>query len=646
MDVAVIGTGPAGCSAAARLAGAGLDVVLIGHRPDPEDGPTVLVSSVATAHLESCGITIDAVRTEVVEVVAQARAQPARIDFPSVTVNRGDFVAHLYDSAVARGARVVTARSTDTHPSPDGVVVALDDGEHIIARHVVLATGAGQTGSRGIARTQLFRGVDTACPALHLSTPSDHDPGGDRLAVWVLPAGANTAAITVVSPTGADEDDLIDRALAIVAERDPRFAGAEAIGVATSGPIDTGFDEAAARDGHVLAVGDAAGLVNPFTGEGITHAVESALVAAAAIEEHPDSAELALRRFAREMTGRFAGRTDLSRAATRRYHFAWRTLTAAVDSDHPFLVKGRRAMVAPEGVSAVADPALLDLDGPERITVGPFLLACDEVLLSSLRSKWPFLARLATSGDTITRRRLRPAILFGAGVLAGTDTLDVTLAPLAAAIELASLAALAFVGTPPAEASDGTHTDWATTSVLLGGDFLLAEASRLVARHSPAYSFTFAEWLDELVATRTGRLTAGTPAADVFASIFEFPLRIGAAAGDCSPAVAEELRSIGTELGGAFLRADEALALRGERTRLEIGIDSLVGQGISELSADEVADPPRTADRLTVECHAHADRALATLTPLGDNHATRLLREFVSALIAPVRTGGPARVPR
>ena len=60
-------------------------------------------------------------------------------------------------------------------------------------------------------------------------------------------------------------------------------AGRRARGDARAWPIPTRYDPARLADGRVLFAGDAAGVVDPMTGEGIAQAIETALLAADAI---------------------------------------------------------------------------------------------------------------------------------------------------------------------------------------------------------------------------------------------------------------------------------------------------------------------------------------------------------------------------
>jgi hypothetical protein len=59
--------------------------------------------------------------------------------------------------------------------------------------------------------------------------------------------------------------------------------------------------------------------------------------------------------------------------------------------------------------------------------------------------------------------------------------------------------------TPPPSAARGV--DWALASTVLAGDFLLSQASDLVARSAPAISWAFADWLAELDVMLRGRFS-------------------------------------------------------------------------------------------------------------------------------------------
>ncbi|MEV7097083.1 hypothetical protein AB0M80_29945 [Amycolatopsis sp. NPDC051045] len=246
-------------------------------------------------------------------------------------------------------------------------------------------------------------------------------------------------------------------------------------------------------------------------------------------------------------------------------------------------------MVLPEGASALAGAEPLDLPLATRVRLLPFLAACDEVCLSLVRGDWPFLARMFTA-DREEKLLLRPAIGFFAALVAGGDAPARGDATVAAAIELATLGALAFLG-PSVTPRDVRGVDGESATTVLAGDYLLGQASRLIAEAAPELSWSFSDWLGELASLRAAVVTTGTGAEAVFASVFEFPLRIGAALGGAD---AETFRSCGAALGRLFLRVEDVLALRGDRTRLDTTLTDLLDGRISalpELLAVPVLEP-------------------------------------------------------
>ena len=75
--------------------------------------------------------------------------------------------------------------------------------------------------------------------------------------------------------------DLLERPLM----REILGAGAVAEDRVRAWPIPTRYDPASLADGRVLFVGDAAAVVDPMTGEGIAQAIETGMLAAAAVAD-------------------------------------------------------------------------------------------------------------------------------------------------------------------------------------------------------------------------------------------------------------------------------------------------------------------------------------------------------------------------
>lgn len=207
--------------------------------------------------------------------------------------------------------------------------------------------------------------------------------------------------------SAVDPREFPAAALAILTAAEPRLAALRPAGPAVIGALDTGFAPARVRRAGSILVGEAAGLVNPFTGEGLSYAVQSGLLAADLIAANRSDPEGARRKYARRLAAASVGYFETARHAVRRYHLTWRVLAAGADNNHPFFTRCRHAILFPEGFSGPAAVRPRNLPKPDVALLAPFLIACDEVKLSVVRDEWPFLARLTGSGESLDQRGQR-----------------------------------------------------------------------------------------------------------------------------------------------------------------------------------------------------------------------------------------------
>ncbi len=719
-DVLVIGAGPAGAVAAGELARRGLSVLLACGGPGGEQDHDVLVSGQVARYLTDLGGPAVA-RLRPIRTVRLGAGQAGRsiADAGCFACDAGELRDGLRRAAVVAGAVPLVGLVTSVEVSAGGYLAVIAGpgagsgaaGLPVLSRHVIAATGvAGRTGNGlrtgigpgtgpdgvGVAArtsddTVRESGSDVGQPALGiacarrfadvglrgrmlltLTAPTATGLAATPTCAWAIPGGNGIVTVGVARGAGpgpadpeglsGSEDvigleDLMGIAVEALAETEPRLRAMAPAGPLVSGPLDAGFTPDRLATADYLLVGDAAGLVNPFTGEGLGYAVLSGLLAARSIAERPDNRDAAREAYLHWLSARFVGYFETARHASRRYHLTWRVLGAAAGSDHPFFAKARRAILLPDGLTGIAPAEHLDLAGPDVIALTPFLAACDEVIVATIRSQWPFLARLMLAEGTVAEPRLRPALLLYAGIIAGGARPDVRYATVGAAIELAQLGALSFLGPPSRGRPPGRGVDWATATTVLAGDFLLAQASRLVAESQTGTSWSFAEWLGELAALRAARLDPArtdVPAGAVFASLLEFPARIGGLLGGCPAGTVTALREVGHHCGHAFLHAEDILALRGERTRLDATLSAMlcgrisaVGEGAADWSPGEGRTVLNLHGRLDREARqaalatavraclaAHRDAVCATAAVAGPA-AARILRQFAAAVAAP-----------
>ncbi|MBF6618659.1 MAG: FAD-dependent oxidoreductase [Patulibacter sp.] len=654
LDVAVVGAGPAGSSAALRLAHAGLDVALVHDSAKSQPDFDLLLTAVSVSVLsETPGLQL-AAHHKVSSIDLRIPGRPNRTidDVGGFAIGRRTLGDALFFAAMAAGVRL--RADTAVAISHDDHRFEIRTGERrtpLLARHVILAGGgeglgmlaaepladvrrafavavrcSGSLGSDPTRMVQMFVPPETAA----LQTTA--------LSVWAL-AGPTEGTITVrVAATNATEAEhatVLERGLAALRAAVPEIGALEPIGEPASGVLNTGFSRQRLEQAAGLVIGDAAGLVNPFTGEGLSYALESAELASNAVLAHPNDPAAAKRAYERRVEYAFLGDVETSRRAVRRDHLAWRFLSDAAESDHPFLTKGRRAILLPEGMTGVADPLLAPLGAEFQALAGPFLLACDEVMVSVVREDWPFLARMAVTNSSGGDERLRPSLLMLGAMLAAGGAPDIRRAPLGGGLELAMLGALAFLGAAP-DARKQRGLDWAQTGIVVGGDFLLGQAARLIARSGPDVSWSFSEWLIELSVLRAQRLVKhpDVSADATSAALYEFPVRLGAELAGADADTVEALRDFGSECGKAFLHTDEVLALTGQRTRLDT---TLAFMSSNRMATDGLReDTPDLASAAKAACEAAHERGITALHRLPDSPGRRLLAAFLDGVVRPV----------
>ncbi len=585
VKVLVIGGGPAGSVAASALAGQGIETLLVDRDDVAGPGHGVLLGPAALRSLPDWRSTRHGA-----ELWFDPQTRHVLPDAGYSVVDSGWLRSELRTHATAAGAGFLRGRATAPVAHAHGFEVVV--GQTIVeATHVVLATGAAElTGQgTGLACARRFTGSAGGDRVLlRLLPPPVTEPRGRPRYAWLVPEseGSFTVGGMTLGEEPGGPDALGDTAFAALTEIEPALATSRPAGPLMSAPVACGFSPAGAAGADGLRIGDAAGLANPFTGEGVSSAIHSGTLVAQAIAAHVDDPAAARRAFAGLLSAAFVGYFETARHAARRYHLAWRVLAASASSETTFYAKARRAILlsAGEAELTVAEPVEVPADVAAVLV--PFSVAADEIAVRTVRDEWPFLARLFTAGAGGPVARLRPASLVLAGILAGGGRPRRGHPAVAAALDLAMLGTLAFLG-PAAEPREGRGVDWASATTVLAGDYLLGHATRLVAEAAPEISWTFSDWLTELASLRAEALAADDPggAERVSAALFEFPARVGAHLGQAADEVVDAVRGYGAELGKIILYTEDVLALRGERTRFDTTLPVMLAGRCSALPA-------------------------------------------------------------
>ena len=313
VDVLVVGAGPAGSAAAFHLARHGVDVLCVDKARFPRE-------KVCGDGLSPRGVrAIQSMGVDATEA-GFTRIEGLRVYGPTVTLNlpwpklssvpdfgivrtRHDLDHLLLQRAQKAGATVWEGTEVEMPLTDQGWVAGArvrregEEPETVRARYVLACDGASSrfAGKSGVARDPR-RPLGVAARR-YFRSPRQQEPWfeswfdlveNDVILPgygWIFPVGDGilnvgagllntTHLFKQVSPRKTL--DLFERSLPPEWEIGEESAAGDVL----SGPLPMGMNRVPLAMPGLLVVGDAGGLINPFTGEGIAYAIESAEVGA------------------------------------------------------------------------------------------------------------------------------------------------------------------------------------------------------------------------------------------------------------------------------------------------------------------------------------------------------------------------------
>ena len=349
IDAIVVGAGPAGSIAALQLARAGARVALLDRAPFPRPklcGDTLNPGSIAL--LERLGIA-DGIRRNALPTSGMLVTGPAgaavAADYPDglfgLAIARDALDMLLVDAAVAAGADfqpsvavtepllaadgervtgVRTRRLDRIDDRPARMVIAADGRRSRLASALHLARTA--SSPRRWAYGAYFTGIEDVTSRGEMHIRSDGYlgiaplPGGLMNVCVVRAAGTSTPQDRIENPDASPQhvavERIIDSAIAADAALRERFRRAERVSAITVlGPLAV-VAHAAGRPGLLLA-GDAAGFIDPMTGDGLRFALRGGELAAAAALRELESGRPAHRSLAAARRREFSAKWRLNR---------------------------------------------------------------------------------------------------------------------------------------------------------------------------------------------------------------------------------------------------------------------------------------------------------------------------------------------
>ena len=302
-DVVVVGAGPAGSSAARAAVEAGAERVLLLEKAELPRYKTCgggLIGYSRRSLPEGFDIPVRQ-RIDAITFTLNGQKERTRRDRAGdllVLVNRAEFDLALAKAAVDAGVVLRTGSAVTALEQDEAgrTVLTLADGEQVLANAVVGADGSASRIGRyvGVRCAQVDLGLEAEIQV----PPKVADEWANRVLVdwgplpgsygWVFPKG-DVLTVGVINARGEGEAtrkyyrDFIER-----------LGLAEYPTVSDSGHLTRCRESGSPlRRGRVLVAGDAAGLLEPWTREGISFALRSGTLAgksAAELAGHPEAA--------------------------------------------------------------------------------------------------------------------------------------------------------------------------------------------------------------------------------------------------------------------------------------------------------------------------------------------------------------------
>jgi len=298
-DVVVVGGGPSGAVCARELAQLGYSVILIERANMPRN--------------KVCGEYLNCGSLQQVEELGLLNSLPAEAHLlrglrlssagkslqlhfpkPAMALARSIFDSMLMDAARASGVQVIHGRVNGVRfrdGNVCGVQYESDDVVHDVgARYTIGADGCGSIVARKLELTKRIRSNVRYAMGGHFEAKASdllemHVDKGTYLAS--NPLSDHHANVMFIAPksvisASAGDSDAWFRRMANAMMPEAAFDIERRLGKSVAfGPLTHRVTAAASH--KVLLVGDAAGFISPFTGQGIFIALSSARAAAAAV---------------------------------------------------------------------------------------------------------------------------------------------------------------------------------------------------------------------------------------------------------------------------------------------------------------------------------------------------------------------------
>ena len=308
-DIAIIGAGPAGCSAALTLRNSQCSVALFEKSTFPREkicGDGICDRSINTlkqinpAYFDEFLATHKPLCIKNIEIGYKNRSYLVGVKSFGYNCKRLDFDNFLF-SLVQRDAKNVTVFQNcgirKVERTTDGMKLYANNGEEFFTKMLLVCNGASSiiarelTGSKpdksnlGVAVRAYFSGVkDLKDDTIEMYFKKEYFPGY----LWVFPMSDGTANVgfgCLIKDLKEDIRSVFEKWIADDAKLHSRFAGAKNISPLVGGLVPYNVDKFDYFGENFCICGDAARLIDPITFGGIGNAMASGYYAAQVAEK-------------------------------------------------------------------------------------------------------------------------------------------------------------------------------------------------------------------------------------------------------------------------------------------------------------------------------------------------------------------------
>src|SRR6187401_229022 len=309
-DVIIIGSGPAGCAAAASCRQAGLQVLIITEEDELQEFSSSSIGPLESIHpgvssllnkIGAAGSEIHSTRALYSGIYANGNYTPLGEDgngsWQGMHIQRNIFNAQLISHLKASGVPVLFNQEVDDFILEDGKVVGIRTGaKEWHAKFTIDASGKQAIAGKKLKWKRQFyspplicwTGVSKCDQSLPFDTGAAHFIPGHQQWTWLAPQPPDYCAWTRLAMKGEKDlgppNELKDCAI---------------VGKIQFANMRWRMYRPVCSEG-ILLCGDAAGILDPAAGQGIFNALWSGIVAAnmvAACMQEPDLASFHLARY-------------------------------------------------------------------------------------------------------------------------------------------------------------------------------------------------------------------------------------------------------------------------------------------------------------------------------------------------------------